>query len=195
MSSWLEAVRSYGYPTTHAEVASFIGLTERHLAEHYAPLIGISVDEMETAARRRFLEMVSGVEGYADAARLVRTVAAAGLPHGVGSNSPRWRLAAVLGAIGLSHEFPVSVAGDEVEHPKPAPDVYARVAFEIGLDPGGCVVIEDTPTGILAARTAGASVVAVDRGLVDRALLSDADHIVNSLDELTGGRSAAVTGP
>ena len=187
VASWLAAVHSHGHPATEHEVASFIGKTERDLAEHYAPLAGVSVAEMELSARTRFLELVKGVEGFPDAARLVRAVAGVGIPHGVGSNSPRWRLSAVLGAIGLADHLPVSVAGDEVARPKPAPDVYAEVAHRLGLDPAVCVVIEDTPTGIRAARAAGASVIAVHRGLVDRASLAAADHVVASLDELVAG--------
>lgn len=180
----MTAVVGLGHPATEHEVSSFIGLTERHLAEHYAPIVGVTVDRMEEAARLRFLEIVSGVEGFADAARLVEAVGAAGLSFGVGSNSPRWRLSAVLGAIGLADRFTVSVAGDEVMRPKPAPDVYAAVADRIGVVTSRCVVIEDTPTGIGAARAAGASVIAVHRGAVPIERLADADLVVDSLDEL-----------
>lgn len=180
----MAAVTGLGHPATEPEVAAFIGLTERHLAEHYAPIVGVSVDRMEAAARSRFLEIVSGVEGFADATRLVDAVAREGIAFGVGSNSPRWRLSAVLGAVGLADRLTVSVAGDEVLRPKPAPDVYATVAARLGVDPGRCVVIEDTPTGIGAARAAGSSVIAVHRGAVPFDRLAEADLVVDSLDDL-----------
>jgi beta-phosphoglucomutase-like phosphatase (HAD superfamily) len=58
----------------------------------------------------------------------------------------------------------VSVAGDEVAHPKPAPDVYLRTAALLGVDPKDCVAIEDTPIGARAGVAAGMKTVAVLRG-------------------------------
>jgi beta-phosphoglucomutase-like phosphatase (HAD superfamily) len=189
VAAWMGAVTGFGLDVTEHEVGAFIGQTERDLAVHYAPRVGVSVDEMEAAARQRFLELTGGISGFDDAARAVTAVAAGGQPFGVGSNSPRWRLGAVLAAIGLASRIPVSVAGDEVARPKPAPDVYAEVASRIGIDPSHCVVIEDTPTGIRAARAAGCSVIAVHRGAVDIGALAEADRVVSSLDELLTGAS------
>ncbi len=73
------------------------------------------------------------------------------------------------------------MAGDEVPRPKPAPDVYAAVAARLGVAPARAVVIEDTPTGIRAAKDAGCTVIAIYRGAVERNLLSDADLVVDGL--------------
>ncbi|MGF1668345.1 MAG: HAD family hydrolase [Acidimicrobiia bacterium] len=187
VSAWTSAIAGFGLEVSAHEVESFIGLTERDLALHYAPLVGTSVQAMEDAARLAFLGLVGGLAGFADGARLVAEVELAGRPFGVGSNSPRWRLNAVLGGIGLESRLAVSVAGDEVPSPKPAPDVYLEVARRLGVAPEGCVVIEDTPTGLRAARAAGCATIAVYRGAVERDLLADADRIVDSLDELIDG--------
>lgn len=53
------------------------------------------------------------------------------------------------------------VTFDDVEHGKPAPDPFLNAAAKIGVDPADCLVIEDAPLGIRAARAAGATVVAV----------------------------------
>jgi beta-phosphoglucomutase-like phosphatase (HAD superfamily) len=78
----------------------------------------------------------------------------------------------------------VTVAGDEVAKPKPAPDVYLRVAELLGINPGDCVVIEDSPTGVVAARAAAMRVVVVRRGHFADEVLMAADRIVDSLDEI-----------
>jgi beta-phosphoglucomutase-like phosphatase (HAD superfamily) len=191
VSAWTAAIARFGLEVSAHEVESFIGQTERDLALHYAPRVGTSVEAMEDAARQAFLGLVGGLAGFDDGARLVGAVEAAGRPFGVGSNSPRWRLDAVLGGIGLDSRLAVSVAGDEVRSPKPAPDVYLEVARRLGVDPVACVVIEDTPTGLRAARAAGCATIAVYRGAVPRQQLVDADRIVDSLDELIDGTAQA----
>jgi beta-phosphoglucomutase-like phosphatase (HAD superfamily) len=187
VSAWTAAIARFGLEVTAHEVESFIGQTERDLALHYAPRVGVSVQAMEDAAREAFLGLVGDLAGFGDGARLMTAVELAGRPFGVGSNSPRWRLDAVLRGIGLGSRLAVSVAGDEVDRPKPAPDVYLEVARRLGVAPEGCVVIEDTPTGLRAARAAGCVTIAVYRGAVQRQLLADADRIVDSLDELIDG--------
>lgn len=187
VSAWTLAIARFGLKVSAHEVESFIGQTEHDLALHYAPRAGTSVAAMEDAARQEFLGLVGGLTAFADGARLVEAVELAGLSFGVGSNSPRWRLDAVLGGIGLEPRVAVSVAGDEVPNPKPAPDVYREVARRLGVDPEVCVVIEDTPTGLRAARAAGCATIAVHRGAVHREQLAAADRIVDSLDELIDG--------
>ena len=57
--------------------------------------------------------------------------------------------------------FTVSVCGDEVDQPKPAPDPYLRAASLLGVAAADCVAIEDSPTGIRSAEAAGCAVIAV----------------------------------
>jgi HAD superfamily hydrolase (TIGR01509 family) len=57
--------------------------------------------------------------------------------------------------------FDAEVTGDEVEHGKPAPDLFLRAAEKLGISPGRCVVFEDAPNGVAAGKAAGMTVVAV----------------------------------
>jgi beta-phosphoglucomutase-like phosphatase (HAD superfamily) len=57
-----------------------------------------------------------------------------------------------LARAGLS--FEVTVAGDEIEHGKPAPDMFLAAASRLGLAPSACVVVEDSPPGVAAGRAA-----------------------------------------
>jgi beta-phosphoglucomutase-like phosphatase (HAD superfamily) len=66
---------------------------------------------------------------------------------------------AVLEVTGLS--FGVTVCGEDVQRGKPDPEPYLRAATLLGVPPSGCVVLEDSPTGIAAARAAGCPVIAV----------------------------------
>jgi beta-phosphoglucomutase-like phosphatase (HAD superfamily) len=57
--------------------------------------------------------------------------------------------------------FDVVVAGDDVEHSKPHPAAYLRAAQLLGVDPGDCVAIEDSPPGVGSAVAAGAATIGV----------------------------------
>lgn len=83
------------------------------------------------------------------------------------------------------------VSADDVEQGKPAPDPYLRAAELLRRDPSRCLVIEDAPAGITAAKAAGATVVAVQTTHV-AADLRDADAITAGLDGVEIEQQAGV---
>jgi HAD superfamily hydrolase (TIGR01509 family) len=74
---------------------------------------------------------------------------------GVASATPAADLDYILRALGWTDVLDLVLSSDAVPRPKPAPDVYLRAAELLGVVPENCVVVEDTPTGIAAARAAG----------------------------------------
>lgn len=85
-----------------------------------------------------------------------------GAPIALATNAERANIDFVLDEIGgLRRYFDVIVDGSEVARPKPAPDVYLRAAELLNIPPRNCVVFEDSPVGVAAARSAGMSVVGV----------------------------------
>ena len=85
-----------------------------------------------------------------------------GLPIGLASNAEPANIDFVLDAAGLRQWFQVIVDGHQVDRPKPFPDIYLRAAHLLGVTPSGCIVFEDSPAGVAAAREAGARVVGVE---------------------------------
>jgi HAD superfamily hydrolase (TIGR01509 family) len=94
------------------------------------------------------------------AKELLTAVRGAGLPTALVSSSHRRLIEAVLDGIGREH-FDVTVAGDEVTRLKPEPEPYLTAAARLGVSPGHCVALEDSPTGVAAAEAAGCVTVAV----------------------------------
>jgi mannitol-1-/sugar-/sorbitol-6-phosphatase len=76
----------------------------------------------------------------------------------------------------------VLVTADDVERGKPDPEPYARAAAALGVEPASCVVVEDAPAGITAAKAAGMTVIAVTT-TYDAEALADADVVVGSMRE------------
>ena len=86
----------------------------------------------------------------------------------------------------LTRFFGVIVTGEEVEHGKPAPDIYLCAAKNLGIPAGTCLVVEDALPGIAAAKAAKMRVVAIpDRRFVDQhEFEKETDYALKSLREL-----------
>lgn len=100
-----------------------------------------------------------GITVMPGAAGLVAEVAASGLPYALVTSSQRRFVDAVLSRTGM--RFPVVVTGNDVSRSKPSPEPYLLAARRLGADPGRCLVLEDSPTGVAAAEAAGCFVIAV----------------------------------
>ncbi len=81
------------------------------------------------------------------------------VPLAVGTNAEPANVDFTLNGAGIRQYFRAIVDGSQVARAKPAPDVYLRGAELLGVDPGNCIVFEDSPVGIAAARAAGMRVV------------------------------------
>jgi beta-phosphoglucomutase len=101
----------------------------------------------------------------------------------VGSSAPKANLNLCLERVRIRDYFDACVSGEEVVEGKPAPETFLKAARKLELSPGCCVVVEDAVQGVEAGQAAGMPVVAVTTTR-DRAALSAANMIVNSLGEL-----------
>lgn len=100
-----------------------------------------------------------GVELIPGATALLHELAAARLPTALVSASPRSIVDLVLPRLG--HRFAQVVAAEDTTRGKPYPDPYLEAARRLRADPSHCVAIEDSPTGVTAATSAGCRVLVV----------------------------------
>jgi HAD superfamily hydrolase (TIGR01509 family) len=103
----------------------------------------------------------TGVEPMPGVRDLIAALRERGVPIGLATNSGREFATRALRSAGVLDCFDAVVSAEEVEHPKPAPDVYLEAAARLGADPAACVALEDSATGVTAARAAGMTVVGV----------------------------------
>jgi HAD superfamily hydrolase (TIGR01509 family) len=168
---------------------------ERHLdqpgrgAELNAELRELVHAELDTAG----VQPMQGVIGLLDALQ------EHGVPVGLATNSGREFAMRALRSAGLLDRFAAVVSAHDVAHPKPAPDVYLEAAAQLGADPGDCVALEDSETGVAAAKAAGMTVVGVPSfpgialGAADLVVASLEDPRVRALLELPAPGGAART--
>jgi HAD superfamily hydrolase (TIGR01509 family) len=137
------------------------------------------------------------IDGAVEAARRI----AADRSTAVASSAHRAVIDAALAATGLTGTFTVVVSSDEVAHGKPAPEVYLTTAERLGVEPGDCLVIEDSRNGVLAGKAAGMTVVLVPNLSVPPApgTTEHADLTIDRLADLDidalDGRQASEAGP
>jgi HAD superfamily hydrolase (TIGR01509 family) len=112
-------------------------------------------DDLKTAVHVRFRGHLAEVPG---ARAFIR--AHAHLPRAIASSSSADRLALCLDVLGLAEDFGSHVySADLVTRGKPDPDIFLLAAERLNADPADCIVIEDSPGGIRAARAAGMTAV------------------------------------
>ncbi|MEZ5086351.1 MAG: HAD family phosphatase [Tessaracoccus sp.] len=148
----------YGFGFGAAEKDVMIGRTLESACANMAEYIGHPGigPELEAALLPRVeAELAAGVDPLPGALALLEALKGR-VPLGIATNSRRSMLDTALRAAGMGDYFTVSIAADEVDRPKPDPELYLR-AFEIlSAQPSLGVALEDSSTGIAAAQAAGA---------------------------------------
>jgi HAD superfamily hydrolase (TIGR01509 family) len=129
-------------------------------------------------------ELEHGVEAMIGARELLHSLKARGTPIGLVSNSPLAFVRRSLEIVGFHDRFDVVLSAHEVAAPKPSPEPYLEACRRLGVEPGPDVVaLEDSPTGVAAARAAGLTVIGVPS--LEGIALDEAHHIAESLlDEI-----------
>lgn len=165
------------------DFSAWIGTTDQGIAVRFAAEAGMSPARLADENAHAFIDRLAetGLVVFEDALAALEKTRAAGLGLAVATNSERWRLKAILEAAGLADTFAIAVTSDDVPRPKPAPDIYLEVAARLEMEPSRVVVVEDSPTGVAAGRSAGMRVVAVDRGVFAPGQLAPATRVVAGL--------------
>jgi HAD superfamily hydrolase (TIGR01509 family) len=133
----------------------------------------------------RFRRELKPIDGVRDA------LMALPYPRCVASSSTRERLTLSLAVTGLAPLFGDKVfSADQVEHGKPAPDLFLFAARSLGASPADCIVIEDSVLGIAAARAAGMGAIGFAGGghadiqLGDKLAAAGADIVIRAMADL-----------
>ena len=162
--AWTAYNRRLGLETTAAMLERMYGRRNDQIVRDF---FGDSLSDEEVAARGAAKEelyramvaerieeiLVPGLRPFLDLCR--------GTPMAVASNAEPENVNFVLDRSGLRRYFQVVIDGHQVSHPKPHPEIYQRAAEMLKISPANCIVLEDSHTGIAAARAAGMRVIGI----------------------------------
>lgn len=172
----VELLARLGWPLSEAEVIErFVGRTEvamrAEVEAHLGHDIGPEWDAFADEYVRVFAAELQPVAGIVEA---LDEIEAAGLPTCVASSGGHAKIRRNLATTGLLDRFDDSriFSGEDVEHGKPAPDLFLHAAAAMGVETAACVVVEDSRHGVAAGRAAGMRVLAYGGGVTPPAALA-----------------------
>lgn len=195
---WREAAAALGYTMSYEQALGMRSLSrtagQARLESYFGP--GVSRE----AFRAKRIELmdayidVHGVDLKPGIRELLDFLDRQGIRAAITTSSPLERVRRYLGPHGLLERFQSLCSGTEVAKGKPEPDIYLHGAACLGLDPGECVAIEDSPAGVLSAYRAGCITVMVpDLDQPDeeteRLLYAKADSLIDVIGLISGKTS------
>lgn len=186
-----EMLTEEGLPTTLAQarheyqgllLADVMARAEAKRGRVFPPGWLARYEAWRAEAFRRELAPVTG------AAETVEQLCAAGLKVCVASQGKLTKTRLSLALTGLDQLFPerARFSAHAVANGKPAPDLFLHAAAAMGAEPAGCAVVEDTPSGVLAAISAGMRAFGYTADSDEHALRNAGAELLPSLRELPG---------
>lgn len=157
----------------------------RRVVEHLQ--LPISAEDYLREREARLCELCRHVRPMPGAIELITQLVALSVPLGIGTSSQRALCELKLSAQSFARHFSSVVCSDDsgIARAKPAPDIFLAVASELGAQPERCIVLEDTPNGVRAARAAGMDVIAVIDVNMRAEDFGGALHVLDSLEQVT----------
>lgn len=170
---WEEATfylsESLGRRLTPTERLATVGATFEDTLDICADKAGVTLQPGDTERYRTLMFdyvkslFAQHLEIFPGVPELLSELKEHGMPMMVTTNTERYVADSAIEALGRDY-FVDTICGDEVPHGKPAPDMYAEAARRLGLEPGECLVFEDSAAGMRAAVDAGCAVIALPEG-------------------------------
>lgn len=197
LQSWQEIYAEYGVTLSvhdwaitlganagfdaHAHLVTLLRQRDPQLAEQ----VIVARDTILARRQARKDELSAPQTLLPGVAELLDEARTKGLPCAVASSSSRRWVEGWLERLGIRHFFATVVTADDVAATKPAPDLFLEAARRLGLPPATCLVLEDSPNGIRAARAAGCPVVAIPGAISGQVPLPPADLTLPNLAHTT----------
>lgn len=156
---WMEACRFYGFPMTFEQAISMRALNAQLAEAMLKKYFGPEIQYLPTREKR--IELMEayvdehGVDLKPGIFELLDYLDAKGIPTAITSASPIPRIQKYLSKHGLDVRFAALCSGRNVPRGKPEPDIYLHGAATLGFRPEECLALEDSPSGIRSASSAG----------------------------------------
>ena len=160
--SWVKTLGAYGHDFSEQQFYALGGVPTEEIVHILNFERGTHLDAVRVARQKDqlFHDMEGEVRPRTSVVAVVKKYHRI-KPMAVGSGSTRWSVEKSIAQLGLTGCFDALVCREDVEKPKPDPEVFLRGAEIMRVQPGQCIVFEDTELGTQAARSAGMDVLDV----------------------------------
>ena len=180
-AAWRELGRQCRFPTYSTDAAESLGqrvidnFRLRHAQGRFTQEPALMLKNYHEILIRLIKERLEPKVGLKEALGFVR---GQGWRCGSASSGDRVYIDVVLDALEIRPFFQAVATGDEVAEGKPQPALYLLAAERLGVPPGDCVALEDSPRGVASAKAAGMRCIAVPDGT---RVIPEADAVCESL--------------
>jgi HAD superfamily hydrolase (TIGR01509 family) len=185
--AWDQFLDRYGHELDPQTALEILGMRVIDSARFICRRFELPIDPQSAADGRDqiFLEVIpTRLRACTGFYPLLDELTSREIPLGIATSGHRRYVRLALQTLGVQDRFQAIAAGDEVERGKPAPDVYLLAATRLGMPPNRCLVLEDTPLGVAAGRTAGMVCVAVPNRRTAALEFAEAHQVFRSLEEV-----------
>jgi beta-phosphoglucomutase family hydrolase len=185
-AAWQETFAKRGIKFTKEDFTKLFGTRNDFIArsvigrEQPQKDVKIVVQEKEENFRRK---ATGSIKPFPGAVRLLNSLKKGNFKLGLASSAPKENIDLVFREFNLTGIFDCIVFGQEVSESKPSPQIYLLAAKKLKVAPKDCVVIEDSPMGVKAAKTAGMKCLAI-ANTHSRQEFEEADRIADSLENV-----------
>ncbi|MDP3988346.1 MAG: HAD family phosphatase [Candidatus Levybacteria bacterium] len=181
-----EILKSYGIKiSSEAITKKWAGVPQRKLFETIFKENNVNPD-IDKAIFDKWalvIKRINQVKQIPGAIKFVQKLQEENFSLAVASSATADFINRVLNVLKIKSYFTAIVNADEVKNGKPAPDIFQKTAEKLNINPSDCLVIEDAPTGVQAAKSAGMICIAITSTHKKEELIG-ADKIINSFSEV-----------
>jgi len=178
--------QDYGVMVASADLYKYVGLTLdtqiRLLSKDFN--ININPDEFSNKTALIKNKMFQELKPMLGVKELLDKLKKNNIKIAIGTSSNKEQAKLKLTNAGILSYFNTIITEDDVDDPKPSPDVYLKCAIKLGVVPRECIVFEDAPNGIASAHSAHMKCIAIKTPYVAPENLNKADLIVENLTEV-----------
>ena len=183
LASFIEVCARHGFAFEAADNVAWIGKSFIDMWTGIPELrtFGVTIEELNSEICDHYVAEVHGGMARAPAPAIVARLAGRGVSQGCASSSPRRIVEANVAAVGVAGHLHAVLGREDVARGKPAPDLYLLAAERLGLAAADCLAVEDTESGLAAAKAAGLTAIAWPNDMTAAMDFSAADHVLDDL--------------
>ena len=187
IAAWREYLQRHRAELTDDMLGQMYGLRLSDASKVVVNLLDLDISPEQVATERDalFLRTVPGnIQPCSGAIVLLTELRHRGMPIALATSGHRRYVDLALESAGIPRAFDAEVTGEMVVLGKPDPETFLTAARLLGVEPAGCLVLEDSPNGVRAAKAAGMLCLAIPNEDTSDHDLSAADQILPSLDQV-----------